>query len=238
MLPPHNDTLSANPSATGGPQAPRPAHAPPPSDAPPPVALEVRADEAVLRFLATRRSPALRTLAAPGPAPDEVERLLALASRVPDHGRLVPWRFIVLEGAARSVAGRALDGLYARQNPNLDAAKATMWHDYLMRAPVVVVLVSRPDPSAKIPVWHQELAAGAVGMALTMAAGAMGYASQWLLKWPVRDAEAAALLGIKPGERAAGMFHIGHPSLESPPERARPDMAAIVTRWSPPDQED
>lgn len=207
-------------------------HAPPAAGQPAPVALETAPDAAVLDFLAARRSPALRTLAAPGPTPAEVDRLLALASRVPDHGRLVPWRFIVLEGEARAGAGRALDALYARQNPELPAEKAGMWQAYLTRAPVVVILVSRPDETAKIPVWHQELAAGAAGMALTVAAAAMGYASQWLLKWPVRDAQAAALLGIGPGERVAGMFHIGHPSLPAPPERARPDMAAIVTRWT------
>lgn len=209
-----------------------PHHAPPPASSPPPEPLETGPDEAVLAFLEARRSPPLRSLAAPGPSADELARMLAIAARVPDHGRLVPWRFIVIEGDARREAGERLDRLYAARNPGLDPAKADMWTLYLTRAPTVVVIVSRADPAAKVPEWNQQLSAGAAGMALTIAATAMGFASQWLLKWPIRDPEAAALLGIGRNERAAGMFHIGRPSLIAP-DRPRPAPESVVTHWSP-----
>ena len=186
----------------------------------------------MIERLAARRSAPLRSLGGPAPSPEERDLLFALALRVPDHGRLTPWRFIVVEGGDRQALGARLDALYARQNPDLPAAKADMWTLYLMRAPLTVVLVSRPDPAAKVPEWNQMLSAGAAGMALTVAASALGFASQWLLKWPGRDPQAAALLGVEGGERVAGFIHIGRPTLESP-DRPRPEAARVVTRWRP-----
>lgn len=176
-----------------------------------------------------RRSPPLRSLVGPGPDPATLDRMLAIAARVPDHGRLVPWRFIVLEGDARAAAGDRLDALYARQVPDRPAEKAHMWRDYLLRAPVTVVLVSRPDPVAKIPVFNQVLSAGAAGMNLMLAAEALGFSALWLLKWPGRDREAAALLGVGEGETVAGFFHIGRPA-ERVADRPRPSLAQVVTR--------
>lgn len=194
--------------------------------------LERQVSQEALALLRNRRSLQLRSLVAPGPSGEELEALLTLASRVPDHGRLVPWRFIVLEGDARAAAGARLDALYLRQNPDLPTVKATMWRDYLMRAPVTVVLVSRPDPAGKVPQFNQVLSAGAAGMALVMAAAALGYGAQWLLKWPGRDPEAAALLGVGASEKVAGFIHLGSPA-ELPADRPRPPLADIVTRWTP-----
>lgn len=188
--------------------------------------------EAMLERLEQRRSAPLRGLAAPGPTPEELQRLLHLAARVPDHGRLVPWRFIIVEGEARRALGQRLDALYARQNPELAPAKADMWTLYMLRAPLTIVLVSRPAPAAKVPEWNQVLSAGAAGMALTVAAAALGFASQWLLKWPGRDPEAAALAGVKPHERVAGFIHVGRPVAVSP-DRARPPLEEVVSVWSP-----
>ncbi|MBS7546127.1 nitroreductase family protein [Ancylobacter oerskovii] len=199
-----------------------------PDFAPPP------ALEPMIERLAGRRSAPLRSLGGPAPTPEELDRLFELALRVPDHGRLTPWRFIVIEGEARAVLGSRLDALYARQNPELPPSKVDMWTLYLMRAPLTVVLVSRPDPAAKVPEWNQELSAGAAGMALTVAASALGLATQWLLKWPGRDPQAAALLGLGAGEKVAGFIHIGRPTVASP-DRPRPDAAAVVTRWRPAD---
>ena len=194
--------------------------------------LALRAVPAALELLERRRSVPLRALRGPGPAPDELDRMLTIAARVPDHGALAPWRFIVLEGAARAAAGAALDALYARQNPQLPADKASMWGTYLSHAPVTVVLVSRPDAGAKIPVFNQLLSVGAAGMNLVLAAEAMGYAAQWLLKWPGRDPQAAALLGVGPQEAVAGFIHIGRPAIRRE-DRARPALDAVVTRWRP-----
>lgn len=194
--------------------------------------LDIAPAPEMLARLETRRSAPLRGLVEPGPTPQELERMLRLAARVPDHGRLVPWRFIVIEGDARRALGERLDALYARQNPGLPAAKADMWTLYLLRAPVTVVLVSRPDRGAKVPEWNQVLSAGAAGMALTVAASALGFATQWLLKWPGRDAEATALLGLTPAEKVAGFIHIGRPVRESE-DRPRPALDEVVTYWSP-----
>ncbi len=186
----------------------------------------------MLELLAHRRSLPLRALVAPGPSAEELDAMLVIAARVPDHGRLVPWRFIVLEGEARAEAGRRFDALYKAQNPDLPDAKAQMWQDYMMRAPVTVVAVSRPDPAAKVPEFNQVLSAGAACMNLIAAATAMGYAAHWLLKWPGRDPQAAALLGVTAQEKVAGFLHLGRPA-ERVADRQRPDMAAIVTRWRP-----
>ena len=205
------------------------AHAPASGPSGPPLPRRVSAE--MLEVLAHRRSLPLRALVEPGPDAAELRTLLTLAARVPDHGRLVPWRFIVLEGEARAHAGDRFDALYARQNPDLPVSKATMWRDYLLRAPVTIVLVSRADPQAKIPLFNQELSAGAAGMALVTAAAALGFATQWLLKWPGRDPDAAALLGVAADERVAGFIHIGSPS-EAPPDRPRPALSDVVSYWS------
>ncbi|MCS0496983.1 nitroreductase [Ancylobacter sp. MQZ15Z-1] len=208
------------------------AHPAPPASSPAAEPLWIAPLEPMLVRLESRRSSPLRGLVEPGPTPAELERMLHLAARVPDHGRLVPWRFIVVEGESRRMLGERLDALYARQNPELPAAKADMWTLYMLRAPLTVVLVSRPDPAAKVPEWNQVLSAGAAGMALTVAASAMGFATQWLLKWPGRDPQATALLGVKPGEKVAGFIHLGRPSVESA-DRARPALDEVVSAWSP-----
>ncbi len=194
-------------------------------------ALELTRSESMLAKLAARRSVPLRAfLDAPIPA-DDLERMLTIAARTPDHGRLIPWRFIVIEGEARRVAGSRFDALYAARNPDLAPAKQDMWTLYMLRAPVTVVVVSRIDPEAKIPVWDQEVSSGAAGMNLINAAAALGYAAQWLLKWPGRDSEAAAILGVGAAERVAGFIHLGRQS-ELPADRPRPALAEVVTRWS------
>lgn len=182
--------------------------------------------------LARRRSPPLRALAGPPLSAEELERLLTLGLRVPDHGRLEPWRVLVLDGADAAAAGDALDALYARQNPDLPEEKAHMWRDYLCRAPLTLVVVSRPDPASKIPLWHQELGAGALCMNLVTAAAALGLDCHWLLKWPGRDPEALAVLGIGEGERVAGFLHIGRPTV-TVADRPRPAIERVVSRWRP-----
>jgi nitroreductase len=198
----------------------------------PPEAIEAPTSAEALRLLAARRSLPLRSLVGPGPDGEELRELLTLAARVPDHGRLVPWRFILFEGEARSAAGERLDAVYARQNPDLPAGKKGMWAGYMARAPLLVVVVSRPDRQSKVPEWNQVLSAGAVCMNLIAAATAMGFAAHWLLKWPARDPEALAVLSVGEGERVAGFMHIGRPA-ERPHDRPRPDLGRIVTAWAP-----
>ncbi|GLK71624.1 nitroreductase [Ancylobacter dichloromethanicus] len=203
-----------------------------PVGAPVAAPLDIPASEEMLGRLESRRSSPLRELLEPGPTAAELERMLRLAARVPDHGRLTPWRFVILAGAARRALGERLDALYARQNPGLPAAKADMWTLYLLRAPLTVILVSRPDAAAKVPEWNQVLSAGAAGMALTVAAAAMGFSTQWLLKWPGRDPQAAALIGVAAPERIAGFIHIGRPAASSE-DRPRPVLDEVVHYWTP-----
>ena len=185
-----------------------------------------------LDLLATRRSVPAAYLAAPGPSAAELDRLLSIAARVPDHGKLVPWRFVVFEGDAREAASGRLLALYRARNPDADVDTLGKETNRLAKAPLVVGVVARPAPHPKIPEWEQWLSAGAVCMTLVVAAHAMGYAANWLTGWPASDTEAKALFGVAADETIAGFVHIGTPA-ERPADRARPDMAAIVTRWSP-----
>jgi len=194
-------------------------------------AFELQYSPNMLAKLETRRSVPMRAFD-PMPIPAEhLDRILTIGARSPDHGQLAPWRFIVLQGEARETAGRRFDALYAARNPDLDVSKRDMWTLYMMRAPVTIVVVSRPDPTSRIPEWDQILGSGAVGMNLISAASAHGYATQWLLKWPGRDPEAAALLGVQAGERVAGFIHLGRQN-ERPLDRLRPDLTSVVTYWA------
>jgi nitroreductase len=183
----------------------------------------------VLAFLARRRSASAQTLKAPGPDPAAIDRLITLAARVPDHGKLTPWRFIVLEGEAKRAFVAAVERLGAARG---DAEKALGALIKLRNPPASVVVVSRPSPGGKIPVWEQELSAGSVCMTLLIAAQAAGYGANWITDWYSDDADVLALLGVTSGERVAGYVHLGSPG-EAPLERVRPQHDAILTRWSP-----
>ncbi len=185
-------------------------------------------DDAVLRFLALRRSASAATLSAPGPDDSELAQLLRLATRVPDHGKLFPWRFIVLRGEAKSAYVHALEPLAAEQ-PNPEKAKAALAK--VRNPPVSICVVSRLL-EATIPEWEQRLSSGAVCMTLLTAAQAAGFGANWITDWYAYDARATAILGLAEPERVAGFVHIGAPA-ETPLERLRPDVAALTSVWSP-----
>jgi nitroreductase len=180
-------------------------------------------------LLRRRRSVSPNMLGEPGPSPEEIETLLTIASRVPDHGRLVPWRFIVLEGAARERIGDAVAAAFLADQPEAEADKVALERRRLARAPVVIGVVSRAGAHVKIPDWEQVLSAGAVCMNLLVAANALGYGASWLTEWFSFDRRVLDALGLEPQERMAGLIHIGTPR-EPPAERARPALADIVTR--------
>lgn len=180
----------------------------------------------VLAFFARRRSASALTLRAPGPAADEITTLLRLAARVPDHGKLAPWRFIVLEGAAKdAVAGR----LQAIAAARPDAAKAEAALGKFKAPPVAVAVVSSPKPG-EIPEWEQLMSAGAVCLTLLNTATAMGYGANWITDWYAYDPEARAILGLSKAEKVAGFVLLGTPR-EPPKERERPAVAPLVSRW-------
>ena len=184
----------------------------------------------VLDLLRTRRSVAPHLLAEPGPTADELNALLTIAVRVPDHGRLPPWRFIVLEGEARRRAGEAIAAAYQADDPNADATRVAAERNRLARAPLVVAVVSRARPHVKIPEWEQTMSAGAVCMSLVTAANAMGFGTSWLTEWYAFDRRILDALGLDPDETIAGFIHIGR--ITTPPvERPRPALADIVMRF-------
>jgi len=190
-------------------------------------ALPLAAAPEALRFLARRRSTLAVTLAEPGPSADQLADLLRLATRAPDHGKLSPWRFVILEGAGKAAFIARLEGLSAeRGDPQLAAKLAK-----LRIPPLAVVVISSPKQAA-IPEWEQVLSAGAVCTTLLHAALAMGFGANWITDWYSYDAEAGAILGLKGGERVAGFVLIGTPR-EPPLERERPDLEPLVSRWSP-----
>ncbi len=182
-----------------------------------------------LELLRRRRSVAPHLLGEPGPNQEELDQLLTIAVRVPDHGRLTPWRFIVLEGDARHRIGETIAAAYRADDPAADEEKVAFERDRLARAPLVVAVVSRARPHVKIPQWEQIMSAGAVCMTLVIAANAMGFSTSWLTEWYAFDRRVLDALGLAPDERMAGFVHIGRPA-EAPVERLRPDMARIVTR--------
>ena len=183
-----------------------------------------------IKLLARRRSAPPVLMQGPGPDAAQVQELLALASRVPDHGKLAPWRFIVFEGAGRDRAGSILAEIVARREPQAEAKRLETECSRFSRAPLVIAVVSRAAPHVKIPLWEQEMSAGAACMALTVAATAMGFRTAWLTEWCAYDREALTALGLAEHEKIAGFIHIGRVEAEIE-DRARPDLAALVTRF-------
>ncbi len=179
-------------------------------------------------YLASRRSIPAFQMAAPGPSKAEVEEMLRLASRVPDHGKLAPWRFIVYRGEERMRISARLKEMALAAKPDLSEEMIRVEETRLTRAPVVVAVVSKAAPHFKIPEWEQVMSAGAVCLNLLMAANALGYASNWLTEWYAFDERAYPLLGVEPGERIGGFIHIGT-AMVPPTERPRPELAEIVT---------
>jgi nitroreductase len=182
-------------------------------------------------LLKTRRSVKPIELAGPGPTPEELSTLLTVASRVPDHGKLTPWRFIVFEGDARLNAGETIAAIFKQNRPDATPDQVAMEAKRLARAPLVIAVVSRAAAHVKIPEWEQVLSAGAAATSLVFAAHAMGYAASWLTEWYAYDRRVLDALGLAANERIAGFVHIGRPA-KNPEDRPRPALKDIVTRFN------
>ena len=181
-------------------------------------------------LLKTRRSIKPRDMSAPGPSPPELESILTIAARVPDHGKLAPWRFIVFEGDARARAGEVIARVFARKNPNAQPADVDLEKRRLSDAPLVIGVVSFTKPHPKVPPWEQELSAGASAMNIVTAATALGYGACWLTGWFAFDRDVLDGLGLKADEKLAGFIHIGTASTSNE-DRPRPALSEIVTRF-------
>jgi nitroreductase len=195
----------------------------------PPILEEIFVPDAI-DLLKTRRSVKPREMSGPGPSPAELETILTIGARVPDHGKLSPWRFIIFEGDARGRAGEIIAGVFARKNPNASPAEIDVERRRLTDAPLVIGLVSFTKPHPKVPSWEQELSAGASAMNIVTAATAFGYGACWLTGWFAFDRDVLDGLGLKADEKLAGLIHIGTVSKPSE-DRPRPVLSDIVTRF-------
>lgn len=183
-----------------------------------------------IELLRTRRSLKPGELIGPGPSAAEVDTLLTIASRVPDHGKLRPWRFIIFEGDGRLEAGAAIEAAFRAKYADAKPEQVEYERKRLARAPLVIAVVSRAAPHVKIPEWEQVLSAGAAAMSLVLGAHALGYAANWITEWYAYDRRVLAALGVKEDERIAGFVHIGKPAL-LPEDRPRPSLTEIATRF-------
>ena len=183
-----------------------------------------------LQLLKTRRSVKPIELAGPAPTAAEIDTLLTVAARVPDHGKLKPWRFIVFEGEARFAAGAIIAAVFKAGRADATPDQIDFERKRLARAPLVIAVVSRAAPHVKIPEWEQQLSAGAAAMNLVNAAHAMGFAASWITEWYAYERRVLDGLGLAANERIAGFVHIGRP-VKPPEERDRPALAEIVSRY-------
>lgn len=182
-----------------------------------------------LSLLATRRSGKARDLVAPGPDAGELRQILEIATRTPDHGKLAPWRFVVVPDAARDMLANALTDAYRADRPGAGRLEIEAIDAFARQAPTLVVVLASPRTQSHIPLWEQELSVGAATMNLEHAAHALGYAACWLTGWAAFSDRVRDLFGAAP-ERIAGFVFVGTPSRELE-ERPRPAFDQVVSTW-------
>ncbi len=189
-------------------------------------------DEALAHYLKTRRTIPASQLGEPAPGSATLREMLTIAARVPDHGKLAPWRFILFDKGARKKAVAGLTTIAAKHPDEKERAIRDAKAKGFLDAPLVVAVVSAPIADhPKIPLWEQQLSSACVALNLVHAANAYGFAANWLTGWYAYDEEAKAWLGLKPGEKIAGFIHIGTAMVPSV-ERDRPDVEALTGAWA------
>jgi nitroreductase len=189
------------------------------------------APNATLDLLRTRRSLKPDRLASPGPTAAELETILTIAARVPDHKKLAPWRFVVFEGDARAQMGEVFaQACLAEDKEPPSDVRLAFERNRLLRAPLVVAVVSRVVANPGAPEWEQVLSAGAACFNMCLAANALGFGTCWITEWVSYSPRVSAAMGLGEGERLAGFVYMGTP-VEKPADRDRPALSAIVSRW-------
>lgn len=182
-----------------------------------------------LTLLRTRRSGKPRDLAAPGPDAGQLRAMLEIAIRTPDHGKIFPWRFVIVGTDQRAALAALLEQAYRAERPEAGRLEIESMHQFAHQAPALLVALSSPRVSSKIPVWEQELSAGAAVMNLLHAAHALGFAGGWLTGWPSYSDAVRDAFGSAP-ERIAGFVFIGTPAAPLS-ERPRPEYGDVVAHW-------
>ena len=183
-----------------------------------------------LSLLRTRRSGKPRDLIAPGPDAGQLREILEIALRTPDHGKLAPWRFVIVPDDKRESLAALLEDAYRREKPDAGRLELEAMRQFAHQAPTLVVALSDPVAGSKIPVWEQQLSAGAAIMNMLHASHALGFAAGWLTGWPAYSGQVLESLGGSPHDRIAGFLFLGSPgrALE---ERPRPTYEAVVSTW-------
>ena len=185
-----------------------------------------------LHFLDSRRSVPSKQLTVPGPDDPTLLRMLQAAVRVPDHGKLVPFRLLRIQGQARHTLGEILVARTLQHDPQAPAAAIEKERGRFSHAPLIITVIARLTPDHKVPEQEQLLSAGCVCFALLQSAQALGFGAQWLTGWAAYDPAIGQALGLGENEKVAGFIHIGTPRLDVP-ERDRPEAAALLSDWQP-----
>lgn len=188
------------------------------------------ANQALLDFYLTRRSVGMAFLKDPGPTAAQLRDILVIGTRVPDHGKLTPWRLVVFAGDDRVRAGERLAEIALRNNQQLDEQALEIERNRFLPAPLTIGVIFSPKKNDKAPEIEQLLSAGNVCHNLLNGAHALGYAATWVTRWFAFDIEAQTMLGARGGERFVGFIHIGTPT-SVPEDRERPALETVVTRW-------
>ena len=183
-----------------------------------------------LDLLLSRRSVKAADIIEPGPSEEQLDTLLRAAHRVPDHGKIGPWRFVIFQGESRANFGQKLSEIFSLNNPKVSQTKLTQQRNLLLRAPCVIAVIHTPDIDHKIPLWEQQMATGAACQNLIVATHAMGFVGQWLSEWYSYDEKVHQLLGMSPNDKVAGFFYLGSQE-QKPDERARPPLSERVQYW-------
>jgi len=186
-----------------------------------------------LALLSTRRSGRAREMVAPGPSDAELAQILAIAMRTPDHGKLAPWRFVIVRREQRDALATLLHRALTENDPAAGPAHHAKAEQFARQGEALVVMLSAPVAGHKVPVWEQELAAGAAAMNLLHAAHALGYVGSWLTGWASVDPTVRAAFAQGPDEKVIGFMFLGSPGVELQ-ERPRPTLDSVVRDWSPP----
>jgi nitroreductase len=185
-----------------------------------------------LSLLQQRHSVPSRQLGEPAPDEATLQALLEAAIRVPDHGKLVPFRLIRMQGDAKLRFGERLAAIAIRNNPDMSEAKQEKERLRYTFAPLVVVVVACLHADSKVPEIEQKLCAGNVAYNILLGAHALGFGAQWLTGWAAYDRDAAAILGLAEHEHVVGFVHLGTPQVEVP-DRDRPALADLLSTWTP-----
>jgi len=183
-----------------------------------------------LDLLLSRRSGSAKSMTGPGPSAEELRKILSAGTRVPDHGKLAPWRFIIFEGEGRARMGELLAEAVGKSDPDPSPERIALERNRFLRAPVVIGVVSRVREGIPIPEWEQMMSAGASCMTMVIAAHSLGYVANWITEWGAYDPNVLSGLGLQQGERIAGYIYIGKAAAPLE-ERVRPDLDSLITRF-------